>query len=77
MRGLLQRVTAASVIVDGEVTSSIGRGILAFVGIASDDDPAQREWIVRKILVSTNHGCSPPTLVTPQTPVHTHKDALW
>ena len=37
MIGLLQRVTRASVTVDGEVTGDIGRGLLVLVAVHRDD----------------------------------------
>ncbi|MBI2723828.1 MAG: D-tyrosyl-tRNA(Tyr) deacylase [Chloroflexi bacterium] len=40
MRLLLQRVSEASVSVDGNTVGRIGAGLLIFVGIASGDDPA-------------------------------------
>lgn len=39
MRLVLQRVTSASVSVDGEVIGSIGVGLLALVGVGLDDTP--------------------------------------
>ena len=38
MRAVLQRVTRASVSVDGEVLGSIGRGLLILLGVADGDD---------------------------------------
>ena len=50
MRAVLQRVTRASVVVDGEVVGAIDRpGLLALVGATHDDGPAQVELIARKI----------------------------
>ncbi len=52
MRAVLQRVTRASVLVDGVVVGSIGEhgpGILALVGVAHDDDAAAAATIARKI----------------------------
>jgi len=50
MIGLLQRVSSASVSVDGAVIGSIGRGILVLVGIERDDGPAQAERLAQKLL---------------------------
>jgi len=51
MRALLQRVSSASVTVDGQVTGSIGRGLLVLVGIHKDDVLAEDgPWLVNKIL---------------------------
>ena len=40
MRALIQRVTRASVTVDGEVVGEIGRGLCVFVGVTHSDDEA-------------------------------------
>ena len=50
MRAVLQRVTRASVVVDGEVVGAIDRpGLLALVGVTHDDGPAQVDQMARKI----------------------------
>lgn len=50
MRAVLQRVLHASVSVDGSVVGAIGRpGLVALVGVARGDGPAQVETVVRKI----------------------------
>jgi len=50
MKAVLQRVTRASVTVDGEVVGAIDKpGVLALVGVTHDDGPAQVETIARKI----------------------------
>jgi D-aminoacyl-tRNA deacylase len=50
MRALLQRVTRASVSVDGEVVGGIDRpGLVALVGVTHDDGPEQVEVVARKI----------------------------
>jgi D-tyrosyl-tRNA(Tyr) deacylase len=50
MRAVLQRVTRASVAVDGEVVGAIDKpGVMALVGVTHDDGPAQVETIARKI----------------------------
>ena len=48
MRAVVQRVRRASVTVDGTVTGRIAAGLLVFVGVASDDGPADVEYIVNK-----------------------------
>lgn len=52
MRLVLQRVTRASVTVDGAVVGSIGQGLLCLVGISADDTvgAAAIDWAKRKIL---------------------------
>ena len=50
MRAVLQRVTSASVSVDGEVVGAIDRpGLVALVGVTHDDGSAQVEALARKI----------------------------
>jgi D-tyrosyl-tRNA(Tyr) deacylase len=50
VRAVLQRVTRASVSVDGEVVGAIDRpGLLALVGVTHDDGPGQVELMARKI----------------------------
>lgn len=50
MRAVVQRVTRASVTVDGVVVGEITRpGLLALVGVTHDDGAAQVEQIARKI----------------------------
>lgn len=51
MRVVLQRVLSASVSVEGEVISKIGKGIMCLVGIRDDDDQACSEVLAKKILV--------------------------
>ena len=50
MRAVLQRVTRASVVVDGETVGEIDRpGLLALVGVTHDDGPEQVAAMARKI----------------------------
>jgi D-tyrosyl-tRNA(Tyr) deacylase len=50
MRAVVQRVTRASVTVDGEIVGKIDRpGLLALVGATHDDGPEQVATIARKI----------------------------
>ncbi|MFS0699079.1 D-aminoacyl-tRNA deacylase [Cellulomonas sp. 179-A 4D5 NHS] len=50
MRAVVQRVTRASVTVDGDVVGRLDRpGLVAFVGVTPGDGPAQVELIARKI----------------------------
>lgn len=49
MRLLLQRVTSASVTVDGRTIGSIGRGYLLFIGVLHDDTDAQGKWLSEKV----------------------------
>ena len=50
MRVLLQRVTRASVTVDGIVIGKIDHGLLALVGIGHDDDVARAERMAAKVV---------------------------
>ena len=50
MKALLQRVKTASVSVDGQTVSKIGRGLLVFVGIGKDATEDDMHKIVRKFL---------------------------
>ncbi|KIY67564.1 hypothetical protein CYLTODRAFT_375909, partial [Cylindrobasidium torrendii FP15055 ss-10] len=50
MRAIIQRVSSASVTVDGKVISSISHGLMVLVGIGSDDTIPDASNIVKKIL---------------------------
>ena len=50
MRAVLQRVTSASVTVDGVPVGAIDRpGLVVLVGVTHDDGPEQVEWLARKV----------------------------
>ena len=49
MRALIQRVRHASVSIGGEIKSSIGEGLLIFLGIEEADLDADAEWLSGKI----------------------------
>lgn len=49
MRAVVQRVSRARVSVEGNVTGSIGTGIVALVGVGADDEPSDAEWLARKV----------------------------
>ena len=49
MRALVQRVTRASVSVDGTLISSIGPGLLVLLGIHREDTPAAVDWVADKV----------------------------
>ena len=49
MRAVVQRVREASVAVEGDVTASIGPGILVLLGVASTDTTAEAEWLAGKV----------------------------
>ena len=49
MRFVIQRVTHASVSVNGEVVGSIGKGLLVLVGIGHEDTTAVADKLVKKL----------------------------
>lgn len=49
MKAVIQRVTEASVTVDGRVTGSIGNGLLVLLGIEDSDSAEDIEWLSKKI----------------------------
>ena len=50
MIGLLQRVSAASVRVEGTIVGAIGRGVLVLVGVERGDAQAQAERLAERLL---------------------------
>ncbi len=50
MRALVQRVSRASVAVDGEIVSEIGPGMLVLLGVRKGDTPAEAEKLAAKLL---------------------------
>lgn len=50
MRAVIQRVTKASVAINGSVRSSIGHGLLVLAGIEETDSEADLEWLCNKIV---------------------------
>ncbi len=50
MRALIQRVSHASVTVEGNVVGEIGQGLLVLLGIGQDDSEAQVKTLVDKIV---------------------------
>ena len=49
MRAVIQRVSSASVTIDGKVKSSIGAGLLVLLGVGHEDDRTDIEYLVKKI----------------------------
>ncbi len=49
MRALVQRVTSASVSVEGRTVGAIGAGLLVLLGISVEDDEADAERLARKV----------------------------
>lgn len=50
MRGIIQRVSSASVVVDGKEVGAIGCGILVLLAIQKDDTQALADKLLNKIL---------------------------
>ncbi|KAJ6885967.1 D-aminoacyl-tRNA deacylase [Populus alba x Populus x berolinensis] len=50
MRAVVQRVTSASVEVDGHMVSEIGPGLLVLVGLHESDTDSNADYICRKVL---------------------------
>ena len=50
MIALLQRVTEASVSVDGKIIAAIGRGVLALIGVERGDREAEADRLAEKIV---------------------------
>ena len=50
MRALLQRVTWASVSIEGVAVGSIGPGLVVLLGVASGDDEAEARNVVDKVV---------------------------
>jgi len=50
MRALVQRVSEASVTVEGRSTGAIGPGLLVLVGVTDDDTAEDLDWLARKIV---------------------------
>ena len=48
MRIVIQRVSRASVVVNKEEISSIGKGLLILIGVEEDDSETDVEWLVGK-----------------------------
>jgi D-aminoacyl-tRNA deacylase len=49
MRAVVQRVTRASVTVDGKIIGEIGNGLVVLLGIARDDAEKDASYLVEKI----------------------------
>lgn len=49
MRATVQRVSEASVTVEGRIVGAIRRGLLVYLGVAADDGPADVQYMTDKI----------------------------
>ena len=50
MKAIIQKVSRADTIIDGELVSSIKKGIVIFLGIAIDDAEFDIDWLINKII---------------------------
>jgi len=50
MRAVVQRVAWAKVEVDGEITNTIKKNLLVYLGAGKGDGPAERDYILSKVL---------------------------
>lgn len=50
MRIVIQRVSEASVTIEGSVFSSIGQGYLILLGVCEEDTEEDVEWLVKKVV---------------------------
>jgi D-tyrosyl-tRNA(Tyr) deacylase len=50
MRAVVQRVTRASVTIDGEIVGEIENGLVVLLGIARDDTREDADYLVAKII---------------------------
>lgn len=49
MRAVIQRVSKASVTIDGILKGAVNQGFLVLLGICEEDDSDDVEWLVKKI----------------------------
>lgn len=49
MRAVIQRVSHASVTIEGKVKASIQKGLLILLGVCNEDTMEDVEWLVKKI----------------------------
>lgn len=50
MKTVIQRVSEANVVVDGEIVGEITKGLMLLVGIDENDEKTDADWLVQKIL---------------------------
>lgn len=48
MKALIQRVSSASVVIDGSVAGEIGKGYVVFLGVKADDDFVEAEYLAQR-----------------------------
>lgn len=50
MRIVIQRVSKASVEINGNIKSAIGKGYMILLGITHDDTQEDADWLIKKII---------------------------
>lgn len=50
MKAVIQRVSSASVTVEGQVVGQIGQGIMLLLGVEKGDSEAPADWLAEKIV---------------------------
>lgn len=50
MRIVIQRVSEASVKIDGHIHGQIGKGYLILMGVCDDDTEEDADWLVKKVV---------------------------
>lgn len=50
MKAFIQRVSEASVKVDDQIVGEIGKGLMLLIGIDENDEKADADWLIQKIL---------------------------
>jgi D-tyrosyl-tRNA(Tyr) deacylase len=50
MRAVVQRVTRAQVVIEGESVGAIGTGLVVLLGVTHGDTPEQAKWLAEKIV---------------------------
>lgn len=50
MRAVVQRVSRASVTVEGRVTGAVAQGLMVLLGVGPEDGPEQVTWLSRKLV---------------------------
>jgi len=49
MKAVIQRVTSASVTIEGAIAGQIGCGIMILLGVEKGDDESKADWLAEKI----------------------------